>query len=80
MATNTNPTKQAMLELLVKLTKAVAETITETGSSGAPGGILYTALMSKGVDMQTYQMIMDTLLATGRFVKHGQVYFAKEFV
>jgi predicted methyltransferase len=47
------------------LGKAVLETIEESGSLGAPSGVLYAALSSKGVSLSIYQQMIASMGKNG---------------
>ena len=44
-------------------------------SEGAPGGILYAALMQAGVDFGTFESLMAALVSSGKLYKKGEMYF-----
>lgn len=57
------------------LCRIIVETVEETGEHGAPGGILYAALMNVGVSLELFEMIMGTLVEAGKLRKSGDLYF-----
>lgn len=59
-----------------QIVKAVYDTIKETGEDGAPGGVLYAALMNIGVDYDGYNLIMGTMVEQGLVMKQGELYYA----
>lgn len=54
---------------------AVVETVAESGPHGAPGGVLYAALMQYGCTLDTFEKIMEALVQAGRLERHGHLYF-----
>jgi hypothetical protein len=64
----------AQLRTALQLTRAVAMTIHDMGEAGAPGGILYAAVMGK-MDLPAFESMMTTIIKTGLVQKRGQVYF-----
>lgn len=62
--------------------KAVADAIIDAvraaGPTGAPGGILYAALMAYGATLQQYEQIMAGLVRAGMLRKSGELYFVVE--
>ena len=57
------------------IAKAVVDTVNET-PTGAPGGLIYAALMAHGVSFSQYQGLMRGLLATGKVRQEGDLFFA----
>ena len=68
---------QRKLKVLALLVDAVVETIKESGPMGAPGGVLYAALMTRGFSLEEFEILMRVVVATGRVYKTGHLYFAK---
>jgi len=52
----------------------VVETVKESGSMGAPGGIMYAALMAQGCTLEQFEQIMGALVNAGRISKSGDCY------
>lgn len=58
------------------LTAAIVSTVAEMPpDTGAPGGILYTALMGR-LDLGQFNCLMSGLVTVGFVTKRGQCYFA----
>lgn len=57
------------------LAKMICETVAAAGAQGAPSGSLYAALLSIGMDLETYGALMASLESSGRLRRQGQVYF-----
>lgn len=70
--TATEQEKKAVLAVC----SAVIDAVEAGGDQGAPGGILYAALMAHGCTLHQFEMIMGTLVRTGVLVKRGQCYFS----
>ncbi len=68
------------LEEQYRLVKQVADSIIESvkacGKDGAPGGILYSALMTQGCTIHQFNSLMGGLCAAGKLRKSGDLYFA----
>lgn len=69
--------REQAVQILRLVTNAILETIQETGDHGAPGGILYAALMHHGMSLEYFQEIMAALVQSGKVIKRGELYFAK---
>jgi hypothetical protein len=63
-------------KLVVFLAQAVLETVAEMGEQGAPGGVLYAALMVYGIGLETFESIMEGLVAVGKLRRSGDLYYA----
>lgn len=57
---------------------AVVESVAVAGSQGAPGGVLYSALMAHGCSLNQFQSIMGALVSTGKLRQEGNLYFVPE--
>jgi hypothetical protein len=57
-----------------ELCSAVIEVCAAAGPLGAPGRLLYTALMTHGCTMGQFETIMRVLVSVGKLTKHGQCY------
>lgn len=66
----TSQQAQAMRALLGMFIEAVKA----GGSSGAPGGVLYSAVMDK-LTLNQFNQIMAALVATNKVRKSGDLYF-----
>jgi hypothetical protein len=58
----------------IALVAAISDTIKEC-PNGAPGGILYMAMMQHGCSYQTFTDLMSLLLRLGHCHKRGDCYF-----
>jgi hypothetical protein len=58
--------------MLDKLLDAIVSSVPDTG---APGGILYAALMQSGLSFGDFCSLMALLVSSGRLYKKGEVYF-----
>jgi hypothetical protein len=61
--------------LAIQIAKAVVETVQEAGATGAPSGILYAALMTRGFTIETFERLMALLVRTGLVIRRGDCYF-----
>lgn len=51
-----------------RILSAILTTISEAGAAGAPSGSMYAALMSTGVDLDTYQTLIQIASTCGLIV------------
>jgi hypothetical protein len=58
--------------ILEQLLDAIASSVPP---EGAPGGVLFAALMQAGFSFGDFQNCMDLLVSSGRLYKKGEVYF-----
>lgn len=61
---------------LQQICDAIIESVKAAGAMGAPGGILYAALMTQGCTLNQFDSIMGALVRLGKLTKQGQCYFA----
>jgi hypothetical protein len=54
---------------------AILETVKEAGSNGAPGGVLYAALMAQGCSLNQFQSLMRGIVSGGKLRQDGDLYF-----
>lgn len=71
---NTITTEQ--LTALRELLAAVVDAVKVAGSNGAPGGVLYSALMAHGCTLAQFEGVMGALVRTGKLERRGELYFA----
>lgn len=65
-----NQLSQSQVEAIRKLGDALVEAVELAGSQGAPASILYLAVMTVGISYDSFQNMMDALVAAGR-VRRG---------
>lgn len=63
------------IAVLRQIASAVVETVRESGPEGAPGGVLYAAMMGAGCTLQQFEELMSVLVSAKLLVKRGQCYF-----
>jgi hypothetical protein len=63
--------------LLRHTADAIVETVEEAGDRGAPGGVLYAALMGQGMTLDLFERIMARLVEVGQLTKRGDCYYAR---
>jgi len=61
---------------LTLILDAIVESIAVAGTHGAPGGVLYSALMAQGCTLNQFQQLMTLLIAQKRVTQSGSLYFA----
>jgi len=68
-----NANQAKALQMIVA---AVLEAIQAAGPTGAPGGVLYAALMAQGCSKSQFDSLMAALVSTGKVRRDGDVYHA----
>lgn len=68
--------KEQAKELAIGLVMAVLDTIEECGDEGAPASSIYVALMAAGLSYETFQVMMNNLVATGKVRCYNHRYYA----
>ena len=61
---------------VLQVADAVIQAVKAAGSTGAPGGIIYAALMAQGCSLEQYEVLTRTLVNVGMLRKSGQLYYA----
>lgn len=54
---------------------AVLSAVTAAGPSGAPGGVIYSALIGHGASFNQYTSLMHGLVSAGKLTREGDCYF-----
>jgi hypothetical protein len=67
--------KAEKLDVLRQVMNAMVEAV-KACPDGAPGGILYAALMGYGCTLEQFEMLMTVLVEAKKVRKSGQLYFA----
>ena len=62
------------------LAAAIVDAVKVAGPTGAPGGILYAALMAHGCTLGQFESIMGAMVSAGMLRKSGQCYHVIERV
>lgn len=62
-------------KLLLKVMKAIVESVKVGGQEGASGGILYLACMNLGISLDTFTQIMQQLVTDGYLLKKSDRYY-----
>jgi hypothetical protein len=57
------------------LADTVVEAVGEAGELGAPGGVIYAALMQYGCNLSQYESLMSALCRAGRLRRGGDLYY-----
>lgn len=60
---------------MLQVAQAVIDAVKAAGNQGAPGGVLYAALMGHGCTLIQFQAIMAALCDTQKLRKSGELYF-----
>jgi hypothetical protein len=70
----TPPTPE-QLRAVAALGNAIVDAVRGAGPLGAPGGVIYAALMGQGCTLERYEQFMAALVRVGRLTKRGECYF-----
>jgi hypothetical protein len=54
---------------------AVVESVQVAGDRGAPGGVIYAAMMAHGITLAQYNAVMGGLVRANRLRRQGELYF-----
>ena len=57
---------------------AVVYAVRAGGSLGAPGGVIYAALMGQGCTLSQFESLMSGLVRAGKLRRDGDLYFVTE--
>lgn len=68
----------AQMLAIKALCDAIVAAVDAAGPSGAPGGVLYSALMSQGCTLAQFESIAGGMVGAGLLCKVGQCYFLGE--
>lgn len=71
------PQQAAAMKYIVS---ATLDAIRAAGPSGAPGGVMYAAMMTHGCTLQQFQSLMNALVKAGKVRREGELYFIAEQV
>lgn len=58
---------------------AIIEAVSVAGPAGAPGGVLYAAMMQYGCTLENFNGIMSGLVGAGMLCRVGECYHLGEF-
>ena len=64
-----------ILAVTAQVVKIILETLEEAGPHGMPAGYLYTAMMTTGMSLTTFETMMAAIVGTGKVRKSGHVYY-----
>ncbi len=59
---------------LRQLADAIIEAVKAAGPLGAPGGVMYAALMAQGCTLHQFEQIMSGMVRAGKLTKRGDCY------
>lgn len=65
----------AQAKAVLGIVSAINAAIEVAGTEGAPGGILYTALMQHGFSLDQFETTMSVMLHQGLVTKRSHLYF-----
>jgi hypothetical protein len=67
-------TPQQKATLLRLALQAILDAVKEGGDRGAPGGVLYAALIGR-ISLHQFEQLMEVLVKLGKLRKQGDVYY-----
>jgi len=67
--------RDKLVELMTSLMAAIVQTVQEAGPQGAPGPIIYLALMEQGISYAQYSQIMAKLVEVGTLTVRNHMYY-----
>ena len=70
---NDIPTTE-QISALRDIADAIVEAVKSVGPMGAPGGVIYAALMASGCTLAQYESIMSAMVRSGILTRHGDLY------
>ncbi len=59
---------------LRQIAAAIIEAVKAAGPLGAPGGVMYAALMAQGCTLHQFEQIMGGMVRAGKLTKRGDCY------
>ena len=65
---------QSQIKLLLAIANAITEAVKAAGPTGAPGGVIYAALMAHGCTLAQYEQLMAGMVQAGKLTRHGDCY------
>lgn len=68
--------QQTQNEAIRRIADAIVESVREAGELGAPSGIVYAALMSYGMSLDTYHQFIGVLVKLGKLRQEGDLLYA----
>ncbi len=68
----------AVISAIKSLCDAIVAAVDAAGPSGAPGGLLYSALMVHGCTLNQFQQITGGMIGAGLLCRVGESYFLGE--
>lgn len=68
-----NPTSAEVRALLAVL-DGIMEAVRVAGPMGAPGGVMYAAMMAQGCTLDQFNQIMSAMVRAGKLQRQGDCY------
>jgi hypothetical protein len=62
------------IQAIRMLADAIVDAVKAAGPMGAPGGVIYAALMAHGLTLSQYDQLMSGLVQVGKLTRHGDLY------
>ena len=70
---NNVPTAE-QITALHAIAGAIVEAVAATEPAGAPGGVIYAALMAQGCTLPQFESLMGAMVRTGNLRRSGDLY------
>lgn len=64
-----------IIKALAAICDGIIESVAVAGKQGAPGGVLYSAMMAHGCSLAQFQSLMGGIVKAGKLVQRGNLYF-----
>jgi hypothetical protein len=64
----------AQIAAVRMIADAIVDAVKAAGAMGAPGGVLYAALMAYGISLSQFESLMSAMVSAGKLTKHGHLY------
>jgi hypothetical protein len=65
------PTNEQAIKAITALANIIEATAREAGPMGAPSGMVYMAVNGAGINLDTYQFVLDAMVKAGRITVGG---------
>jgi hypothetical protein len=66
---------QAQIQALRMIADAIVEAVRAAGTTGAPGGVIYAALMAHGCTYNQFTSLMSGMVKANLLRREGDLYF-----
>lgn len=74
MSTTTTTKRDRAVAALRLILDGIVDAVTACEPIGAPGGVIFAALMERGCSLEQYQQLMGALVRAGKLTREGDLY------